>query len=322
VTRGGVTRRRPTWSVALLVSVLVAAGCGIGDKQQDAEGIHASHLRLAESSPASGTVTYELELDERTLERLESAERAQLESALAGGSGNPKLSGRATLDANDRRARVLFGEPAPEGAEAVLAERTTLFLDNVVFVRRQNARSTERRTWARLDVARIIDNERPLDAADMTPDAILASVASTVNPTFLVELVRGTLAGSVERIGTEPAGGVETVRYDANISFDKAMSELDFDDEERAVRTRLFRLIGSRNDVLPAKIWIDREGRLRRLYLELDQQVTRQRKNHLLVTLELPELGAGAALDPPPQEATVTYERFGRLTRSAVPEGV
>lgn len=301
--------------VAVVLAMAVGAtACGIGDKQNRADRIHASRAVTAEASPAVGTLTLELELDERASALAVEDERAQAAAALAGEEeGSRSLGLHVDLDAGDRTARSSVADPA--------VERATVFADTQLFVRRQNARATEKRTWARLDLAKVIENERPLDAEDMTPPQVLAAVASTINPVFLVELVEGTLAGSVEIAGSEPAGGVDTTRYDVNVSFDKAMTGLDFDDDERTVRTRLFHLVGHRKDVVPASIWIDAEGRLRRLRIKLEQRVSRQRTNRLIATLELNEFGREVAIDAPLPEAVVTYERFGRLVRSAMPAG-
>lgn len=297
---------------AALGLAATAGACGIGDKQQKADRIHASRGEVAEASPATGTVTFELEADGDAPGGLVGEEQAQLTAAVAGAAGaSNALTVQIALDGRDRRAKVSIADPA--------VERATVFADTKILVRRQNARATERRTWAKLDLGRIVEDERPLALGEMSPSAVLGAVASTVNPVYLVELVEGTLAGSVEIVGNENIGDVATTRYDANISFDKAMTELDFDDEDREVRLRLFRLLGATKDVVPARIWLDDEGRLRRFRLELEQRRTRQQSTTLIITTELTTFGADAVLDGPAPESIVTYERFGRLVRAALP---
>jgi hypothetical protein len=304
---GGRWRRSTTVAVVTL-GLAASTACGIGDKQALADQIHGSRQAVADASPAIGTLHLELETPR---------EASNGAAALAAAAGAPGATGPSTLtlqislDGTTRRARAALDDPA--------VERAALFDDTQVFVRRQNARPTERRTWARLDLADLVETERPITADELEPPQILAGIAATLNPVYLVELVEGALAGSVERRGTEPAGGIDAVRYDANISFDKALTELDFDDEAREVRMRLFHLLGAREDVVPASIWLDPEGRLRKLRLELDQRIDRRRSNTLVATLELHGFGGEAALEHPAGEATVTYERFGRLVRSALP---
>ena len=295
---------------ALALGLAAGTACGIGDKQDLADKIHGSRRAVAEASPAVGTLHLELEIATEA-----ASDAAAL--AAAAGAGAPSLAGPPTLtlqislDGATRRARAALDDPA--------VERAALFDDTEVFVRRQNARPTERRTWARLDLASLVETERPITADELEPAQILAAVGATLNPVYLLDLVEGALAGSVERRASEPAGGVDAIRYAANISFDKALTELDFDDDEREVRMRLFHLLGARQDVVPASIWIDAEGRLRKLRVELDQRVDRRRSNTLVATLELHGFGGEVALEHPAGEATVTYERFGRLVRSALP---
>lgn len=298
----------PVVAAAVAVS---ATGCGLGDKQAIADRLHASRLAVAEASPAVGTVTYELRQSSGGSDA--AAQLAAL-AGEAGAVGAPTTSAQIVLDGRDRRARVSL--PSVDGA----VERTTTFDDTELFVRRQNARATERRTWARLDLGKIVEDERPLALREMTPPSVLNAVVTTVNPVYLLELVEGALAGSVERKGNDLIGETAVTRHVANISFDKALTGLDFDDEEREVRLRLFRLLGASKDVVPAELWLDAEGRLRRLRIELEQRVDRQRSIDLIVTLELAAFGDATSLEGPADESVVTYERFGRLVRSAMPE--
>ena len=301
----------PAW-VVVLALIGPIAGCGLGDRQRNAEVIHRSRARVVDAEAAAGTLHLELEVDESAIDRLEAAERNELVAALASSEGRPELTVQTGLDASSRRARVSFGDLTAPGS---------VFADTAVFVRRQNARPTERRTWATLDLADLPDRERPLDASDMSPGAILAAVASTVNPVYLLELAEGALAGSVKRRGADTVAGTPVTRYDANISMDKTMTQLDFDDDERKVRLRLFRLLGARKDVLPATFWIDDDGRLRRIRVEFEQRVTRQRTNVLIATLELTAFATTDVIDLPMPAETVEYEAFARLVRSALPEG-
>lgn len=305
-------RRLGVRGACVTVVVAVAfAGCGVGEKDEHATRIRASRAVVAESAPATGQLRFELGIDEELVNELESTQRAQVEAALAAGAA-PRVDVSTIVDGASRRATISLDPGSPEPA--------TVFVDTEMFAKRRNARPSERRTWARLDLEDLTEAERPLDTREMTASQVLTAVASTLNPAYLLDLVEGTLTGSVEVRGTELIREVETTRYAMNISLEKALTELDFDDQQQEVRTRLFRMLGSRQEVIPARAWIDTEGRLRRLELELEQRVTRRRKNTLNVRLELASFGGEAALAPPAQESTVTYERFGRLVRSVLPE--
>lgn len=312
--RAADERRLARWRplVGALAIAVAVGGCGIGDRQDNADRIHRSR-RLFADAPTTAQVTFALEVDRRALRELEASERERLEAALAGtpGASAPTLVAQATLEGGSRAAHIRFDPAATEPA--------AVFLDSEVFAKRLNARPTERRTWARLDLADLENRERGIDTRALTPPQVLAAVASTVNPTYFVDMVEGALAGSVRPKGEEVLGDVPTTRYDVNISFDKALTELDLDDEDRLTRMRLFWLIGAGQDVVPAQVWLDDGGQLRRLAIEFKQRVTRQRTNKLNVTVELHNTAPPSAVTPPSQELTVSYERFGRLVRSVLP---
>ncbi|HVM09653.1 MAG TPA: hypothetical protein VM345_14390 [Acidimicrobiales bacterium] len=300
-------------ALSLVLVATLVGGCGLGSKDAQAKRIRASLTAAEAASPVTGSVTFELELDREAAAELAPDQRAQLETALAASAaaGNPTLKAATGIDSSTKRAVVTF-----EGTE----EPAAVFVDTQLFTKRRNARATERRTWARLDIMDPLTEERPIDLREMTPPQTLTAAATTLSPVHIVELIEGTLTGSVKAKGNEAIGEVQVARFDMNISLDKAMKELDFDDEQREARLRLIRLLGSRNDVLPARAWIDDQGRLRRFEVELDQRVTRRRTNHLKVRLDLDTFGAPVAIEPPSNEVTVTYERFGRLVRSVLPE--
>jgi hypothetical protein len=265
------------------------------------------------SSPVAGSLTFELELNSEAVAELAPDQRSRLEAALAAteAAGNPTLKAATGIDGATKRAVVTV-----EGSQ----EPAAVFIDTELFTKRRNARPTERRTWARLDIDDLLAEERPIDLSEMSPTQTLTAAAATLNPAHIVELIEGTLTGSVKAKGADTIGDAQVSRFEMNISLDKAMKELDFDDEEREARLRLIRLLGSRNDVLPAKAWIDGTGKLRRFELEFDQRVSRRRTNHLKVRLDLDTFGAPVSIEPPANDVTVTYERFGRLVRSVLPE--
>src|SRR5688500_14752326 len=93
-----------------LVFAASASACGVGDKQRDADRIHASRVAVADSSPAIGKVSFELVLDDSGLDSLEGEDREQVARAIATAraAGNPTLLAHTGLDARADRATVAF----------------------------------------------------------------------------------------------------------------------------------------------------------------------------------------------------------------------
>ena len=85
----------------------------------------------------------------------------------------------------------------------------------------------------------------------------------------MLRLAGGVLTGSIER-HADPKTGL--VRYDANVSRDKAERRLNEDD--RKLLDKVFRanVIGGRT--FPARIWLDGDGNLRRFEVKLRQSLT------------------------------------------------
>ena len=333
-------------SVALLAALLVG-GCSIGDRERHADAIRATRARAAGVGALAGTATYDLRLHDRS--------REQVEDLLGFAPAKMRLQADIVVDASKGRAEVRFGPgdlPAeratasgPEAALAALEEAASgaaaeppqpagpeagaapleprpiaaIFEDSTVFVKRQNLRPTERRTWARLDFARLPESEPRPPSDDLAGNASLVAVATTANPSYLLDLATGALAGSAKRIGTAEIEGVPFTRYSANVSFDKASTERELEDDALETRSLMYRLLGFREDIVPAQFWIAADGSLRRMRIEVPQRVNRRRSDRLVVTLDLVGPAPAGVSAGPAADETVTYLRYGRLLRAASP---
>lgn len=298
-------------AVAVVAGLASAAACGIGDGQALADAI-AKGGRVAVDAPSQrGTLTIELEIDESGIETLEGGQRDAFE-ALAGGDGvagatNPSLVLDVDADLSAQLASVSTGD-----------RPVAVFDGRDIYVRRQNARATEKRVWAALDLVALTSDERPLVVRELPPEQVLQAVAVGLNPGYIVEFAAGALAGSTELAGRADVAGVETDHYRAKVALEQLVDRLDLDDDETEARLRIHDLLRTRREVMPAEFWIDGEGFLRQLRLELRQQVTRRRFNTITVTLRFDEFGAATTAVPPSEDQTVSYETFGRLVRSGV----
>lgn len=295
----------------MAVVLTASTGCGIGDGQALADAIAEGGRTSVEAPSQKGTLTIELEIDEAGLETLEGGQRDAF-AALAGGDGvasadNPSLVLDVDADLSARLTSVSSGD-----------QPLAVFDGGDIYVRRQNARVTEKRIWASLDLVELSGDERPLVVRELPPDHVLQAVAVGLNPGYVVEFAAGALAGSTEMVGTADIAGVETDHYRTKVALEQLLDRLDLDDDETEARLRVHDLLRTRREVMPAEFWIDRDGYLRQLRLELRQKVTRRRYNTINVTLRFDEFDAPTAAVPPSEDQTVSYETFGRLVRSGV----
>ena len=327
---------------------LVLGGCSIGDRQRHADAIRSTLERAEETSPLAATLVYELRLHPRS--------RTQVTDLLGAVPEDLTLRTNVTVDASTDRAEVRFGvadlptsddsaspeaalaaleaarsepaDPAPAAGSAPEApaeeeadppSAAVIFEGSTVFIKRQNLRPKERRTWARLDFDRLPDEEPRPPQDDLAGTPSLISLVTTANPSHVLDLAGGVLAGSTKLRGPTTIDGVDLIKYTANVSFEKAMTEADLTEAEVEARSLTHRLLGFREDVVPAQFWLTSDGSLRRMRLDVPQRVNRRRSDRVVVTLDLHGPAPAPVAAPPVPEETVTYQRYGRLLRAAMP---
>ena len=229
-------------------------------------------------------------------------------AALAGGG-----EGEGAAPADPAAAAA----PAPEAAQPT--GPTALFHHDTIFVRRSNVRPTERRLWAKLDFRRLDDDEPVPDPEELPGYGMVIAAANSINPIYILELVEGVLAGSIKAVGNEDVAGVKTTKYEANISTEKALTDLKLEDRELETRELMFRLLREYGDVRPAMFWVDDQGMLRRVTFQLEQTIDRNQQNKLDITLEFHQFGPPAPVPVPTKEETIELQRYGRMVRNVLP---
>lgn len=308
--------------LVIACAAIVAGGCGVGDKQHDADAIVAGRRAVTKSGGVNAVIHYR-----SVPKRASSAVRESTDGGgLAPGLGR---QGPAALDVavqfDFAHGATVVDVPTPPAAADGSAAPTiegpdAMFDGDVAFVQRVNRRPAERRVWARLDFRGLDEDERAPDQTDYSPDERLETVAKTINPQLLLDLVDGTLAGSVERVGTDAVDGVDAVAYRANVSIEKSSTELGLDEDALATRKRVFALAGISRDVNPARYWLGRDGRLVRASFTFDQALFPRIHNTVSVVLDLQQ-AAPTSLAMPPDDLTVRLKRYPRFVRSAVVRG-
>ena len=345
------TFRLATGTVAF---ALVLGGCSIGDRQRHADAIRSTLERAEETGPLAATLSYDLRLHPRSRTQIAdllgavpkdltlrtdvtvdaSTDRAEVRFGVADLPATDEPESPEDALAALEAAQQPPAEPEPPAEPTPPAETASdppaeeeaqppsaavIFEGSTVFIKRQNLRPRERRTWARLDFARLPDEEPRPPQDDLAGTPSLISLVTTANPSHLLDVAAGVLAGSTKLRGPATIDGVEFTRYTANVSFDKAMTEADLTDEEVEARSLTYRLLGFRQDVVPAQFWVTSDGSLRRMRLEIPQYVNRRRSDRVIVTLDVHGPAPGPVAAAPVPEETVTYQRYGRLLRAAIP---
>jgi hypothetical protein len=124
------------------------------------------------------------------------------------------------------------------------------------------------------------------------------------DPTAMLHYLRGS--GEVTEVGNEEIRGVVTTRYQATLDLTKARDQVP--EGARGAYDQARAQLGV--DTLPAEIWVDDEGRMRKLALTVDYSKAENPdgsprdlgKLRMTMTMELYDFGADVDVSPPPAD--------------------
>ena len=303
-----VGARARTALCASTVIVLLASGCGIQEKKENAERIRDSIEELAARSTANAQLAFSILIVE-TPRNTGGASIPGLQ-LLQEGARTPEVSAQLFLDYPKKLAQASLPAAAPDQAPVPVQ----VFAGDVVYQRRLNQTgegSTGGRQWVKLDFGDQYD-DRENKKGQGYGNQIL-------NPAWLVELVGGALMGSVEEVGTETIRDVETTHYAVNFSWDDAFE--DVDDDEREGFLAAATLMGIPEKVVKGEIWLDAEGLPRRITAKVRQQRARNEQLELQYTLELFDFGTTTEVVIPSDDQLSEVDGLGGIIQATNPLG-
>jgi hypothetical protein len=226
------TRRRTATAVGILAAVVLAAsGCSLASDGKDAarDAAAAQVVRAAYAKTTSGE-TAKVRLDVRT-----------------SGGGTPlALSGDGVVDFGTRKSQLRLNIPT-------IGTTDVRTVAGVTYVRvpASFAVFTGGKPWVKLDRA-------ALGAAGMGA----LGDSGTTDPADVLAYLAGA-SDKVTKVGEETVATTPTTRYRVEIDLRKAAR--DADAAGRAAAASAEKVFGS--PTLPADVWLDRDGRLRKLVL-------------------------------------------------------
>lgn len=277
----------------IIVAVsLLAAACGLGDKQARADRIIDSVELAFERGSANGTLSLTAEVV--SLPALAGGV-PEPDPAVGGGFEQPMIVVNVVMDLPGRRASNSFGT----------SDTPFVVFDGLdIYGYRYNASERDARPWVFVEAEGLQEGSGALDS----PDAFPVVGAFAVNPVVFVDLIAAPLTGSIEEVGPESVAGVQTIRYDANFDLEKMLRDTREDEYPESTRETLetiLDLIVVRGNTHPGSVWLDAEGLPRRFQVKLRQQPVTDVKFDLIVTLELTDFGSATVTAPPGPGALV-----------------
>ena len=301
------TRAR-TALCASTVMVLLAGGCGIQEKKENAERIRDSIEELAARRTANAQLVFSI-LVVDTPRNAGGASISGLQ-LLQEGARTPEVSARLFLDYRKRLAQTSLPAAAPDQAPVPVQ----VFAGDVVYQRRLNQAgdgSTGGRQWVKLDFGDQYD-DRENKKGQGYGNQIL-------NPAWLVDLVGGALMGSVEELGTETIRDVETTHYEVNFSWEDAFE--DVEDDEREGFLAAATMMGIPEKVVKGEVWLDDEGLPRRIGARVRQQRARNEELELQYVLDLFDFGTTTEIVIPDGEQISEVDGLGGIIQATNPLG-
>jgi hypothetical protein len=215
---------------------------------------------------------------------------------IAAAEGPVGMSGEGVFDYAHQRGRMTFdmsqilqgaeGTPSGAGEVEMIFDGTVLYM-KMPFLTELVA---DERPWIRLD----------LEAARRAgrPDLAQLVQLGESDPTQLLELLHGAERG-VDDVGTEQVRGESTTHYKMTLDLPRAAAKAS--DEARSSVDAL--IARSRSDDLVAEVWIDGEGRMRKMIYGVDlgeSDAAADERNTMTVSMELYEFGIDVLVEAPP----------------------
>ncbi len=112
------------------------------------------------------------------------------------------------------------------------------------------------KTWMKLDLAKL--------ASKAGIDASQLGSLNQADPTQFLSYLRAS-SGAVTTVGSEQIGGEPTTHYRATLQLDRVLDRLP--DSQRAAARSMLERLGTGS--IPVDVWVDQQGRLRRMQLSI-----------------------------------------------------
>ena len=281
--------RRALAAVALPLAALVLTACAGADDAADVGLVPVAEAAAKTADAGSSRIEFEVEF--------------------RGGGESFTVAGEGVFDYEQQRGRTTFdvGElaAATGGSDA---GRLELVFDGLVYYMRFPSgvlANVANGRWLKVDLR---------EAADEAGADLGALEQLDQSPTELLQFLQGA-SDDVDEVGTETVRGVETTHYRADVDLERA-AEIT---AERAglsdeLREQLRREIERTREqtglsTLPVDAWLDDEGRLRRMKMDVELDVA-GRPAGMLTTMELFDFGVEVDVRPPPADEVLDIGDF------------
>ena len=296
--RGGAVRH---WGIATVVAVALGlTACG--------SGVSTSDSVTKTTVPVSRKIV----LTSITTTAAARTARIDLQMKMSGDSmGSFDVTGEGLTDFASGNTDMTMRFDGPIGME--MGDGFEIRgVDGTVYMRMPAALQiplTEDKPWIAVDV--------PSDSNSFTSPFALGSQTDPTKALAYLEKV----SNDVRAVGSEQVRGVDTTHYTATLDLGKAI-DADNSVLPPGVRDNMKELAGLFGDI-PADVWIDGDGRLRRMTLQLDlgemfrglDPSAAAGSDHFVITetVDLFDFGTPVHVEAPPADQVTRMPSLGDL---------
>jgi hypothetical protein len=261
-------------AIGVLTALLVAVGCGSNTSTQSSK---SAVVAAAAKTKQQGSARFAIKT------------AAQM-GAQSGAGQSFTVTGRGLFDYKNRRGGMTLNLPAMPGATGgrsptqIVFQGLVLYMKSPLFSRLMPGAD---KPWVKFDLREMGQSL----GANMSQ---LAQLGQN-DPTQSLEYLKA--AGHVKEEGKQTIRGVQTTHYHAVISLEKVASEA-----PKQVAASVKQLIAvSGTKTVPADVWIDDKGLLRRMHYAYAISGQTLGKSKVALTMDLFDFGVSVNVKPPPQ---------------------
>jgi hypothetical protein len=163
--------------------------------------------------------------------------------------------------------------------------------------------ATANRSWLKLQLRGLYGDRKRVARTSVG--------SNLVNPAYMLDLLRGALTGSVEKVGVEPVRATRATHFKLNISPEKAFENAPKARQE--VMIACLSMMGVTSDIVSSDVWLDDDGLPVRIKVRLKQVIDRRDVIQLNVTLDLFDFGTPVDIALPKDDDTAEVDSVAAL---------
>lgn len=218
--------------------------------------------------------------------------RVTINATVSSGGTSQSFGGDGVFDLGEGRGMFTVNLGA-FGATLGAGTLEAVFAGGTIYVKLPASLTTAGKPWVRIDLASL-SQQSGVDIGSL-------GQLRSIDPSQALRFLEGAV-DDMKKVGEERVRGAETTHYRGTVDLRQASAALDGD--AKAAVDQAIESLGT--STLPADVWIDDEGRMRKLSFETANTESGAQTTGR-VELELYDFGVSVTAEPPPASQTTDF---------------